>query len=338
MVVAGFKSKSTSPRLWSAESPVLYTVVLSLLGKEGEGLDRVTVRVGFRRLEIRDGVFLINNAALKLKGVNRHEHEYPKGHVVTWEGMIRDILLMKQANINHVRTAHYPDVPEWYDLCDEYGIYVSMRQMSRATAAVTGAESLSHVASWRAAHVARAEAMVHRDKNHPCVILWSLGNEAGQGAILPARGAAIRAIDSSRPIHYEGNSRVADIDSVMYPSVPDVAREASFARKKPYYLCEYGHSMGNAIGNLDDYWGAIYSSPHLMGGCIGNGWIMLFPLGTRTVANSPLMAVTLAISRTMACSSPMAFSFSNREPKPAYLALKKIYQPLTDLVVDGRIR
>jgi beta-galactosidase len=317
-----------APRLWSAESPALYTAILTLRDGAGAQLDRVAARIGFRRIEIRNGVFLFNNVPLKLKGVNRHEHEYRSGHRVTHEGMLEDLMLMKRANVNHVRTAHYPDVPEWYDLCDAYGLYVLDEANVESHGMSFGAASLSHVKSWRAAHEARARAMVHRDKNHPCVILWSLGNEAGPGENFLHEAEAIRAIDRGRPIHYEGNSAVADIDSVMYPSVADVEYEASVNRPRPYYLCEYGHSMGNAVGNLADYWRPILASPHLMGGCIWEWMDHALPAVDRQGREYPAYGGDFGDQPNDGLFITDGLLFFDRTPKPAYWELKKIYQPM----------
>ncbi len=324
--VASLAIEVRTPRLWSAESPELYTAVLTLCDSTGNVLDCVSAKTGFRRVEIRDGVFLINNAPVKLKGVNRHEHEYRTGHTVTREGMIEDILLMKRANVNHVRTAHYPDVPEWYDLCNEYGLYVLDEANVESHGCGYGEESISHFPSWRAAHVERAVAMVHRDKNHPCVVIWSLGNEAGPGENFHHAAGAIRAIDP-RPIHYERNNSIADLDSIMYPSVAHVEREGAAPRSKPFYLCEYGHSMGNAVGNLTDYWAAIEASPFLLGGCIWE-W-MDHALPARDLANGqeyPAYGGDFGDQPNDGLFITDGLLFFNREPKPAYWELKKVYQ------------
>ena len=325
---ARLELKVTAPRLWSAEVPDLYTAVLTLKDSKGKARDRVSARIGFRKIEIRQGVFFINNVALKLKGVNRHEHEYPKGHVVTRAGMIRDIVLMKQCNVNHVRTSHYPDVTEWYDLCDEYGLYVIDEANVESHGLGYGAESISNFPSWRAAHVARAEAMVHRDKNHPCVILWSMGNEAGIGENFVHEAAAIRAIDLSRPVHYEGVSRPADIDSAMYPTIADVEFEASYARPRPYYMCEYAHSMGNAVANLADYWRPIFASPHMMGGCIWEWMDHALPARDKDGREYPAYGGDFGDQPNDGLFITDGLLFFDRQPKPAYWELKKTYQPL----------
>ncbi len=315
-----------SPRLWSAETPWLYTAVLTLkTTATGEVLDTVSARIGFRRVEIRDGVFLLNGIPVKLKGVNRHEHEYRTGHTVTREGMLADLLLMKRANINHIRAAHYPNVPEWYDLCDEYGFYVVDEANLESHGTGNGGASLSHVPSWREAHVARVTAMVHQNKNHPCILFWSLGNEAGPGENFRHAAQAVRAIDS-RPVHYERNNSLAEIDSIMYPSVEYVEREAAGIRSKPFYLCEYAHSMGNAVGNLADYWAAIDSSPHLMGGCIWEWMDHGLPAFDPQGREYPAYGGDFGDEPNDGLFITDGLLFFDRRPKPAYWEVRKIYQ------------
>ena len=366
------------PNLWSAEDPNLYTLVLALTeeaGTAGRVLDVRSCEVGFRRVEIKGGKFLVNGKPVKLRGVNRHEAEPDTGHYVTRERMLADIIRFKQANINHVRTSHYPNAPYWYSLCDRYGIYV----VNEANIETHGTErlregSLSNRADWRPAHIQRATDMVRRDRNHPSVIMWSLGNEAGRGGNFSATAKAVRALDSLRPVHYEGNSGVADVDSVMYPSVSKVEAEAAArARKKPFYLCEYAHSMGNAVGNLADYWRAIESSDHLMGAAVWE-WCdhvvyarerdgRFIPFAATTPQNP---AVAPALPRVIYDATAQAYRvnhtpdsliytyggdfgdqpndglfihdglvFANRVPKPAYAEVKKIYQDLAAVPGSG---
>ena len=186
--------------------------------------------------------------------------------------MIRDLELMKQYNINTVRTCHYPNQPIWYDLCDLYGIFIVDEANVESHGMGFGRESLARVPSWEKAHVDRNERMVQRDKNHPCVVFWSLGNEAGNGPNFAAAAKAIRAIDTSRPIHYEGMNAVTDVDSVMYPSVDWLIGQGKSKSPKPQFICEYAHAMGNSCGNLQEYWDAIESYPRLIGGCIWD-WV-----------------------------------------------------------------
>jgi beta-galactosidase len=261
-----------SPRLWSCEAPHLYRLLLTLKDTGGKTIEVETCRVGFREVELRDSRLWINGAAVLLKGVNRHEHDPDRGRSVRLDTMLKDIELMKQFNVNTVRTSHYPNQPSWYDLCDEYGLFVIDEANVESHGMGYGAESLGHDRTWEAAHVDREISMVHRDKNHPCVIIWSMGNEAGPGRNFQAARDAILAIDPTRPIHYERDNEKADIESVMYPSVEWLDRAGGRESSKPLLMCEYAHAMGNAVGNLGEYWDVIEKHKRLIGGCIWD-WV-----------------------------------------------------------------
>ncbi len=279
-----------NPRLWTAETPYLYTLVLALEDAQGGAVEAVSCRVGFREVGIEDGRLVINGRPVRLYGVNRHEFDPDYGQAVPLERMREDIVLMKRFNINAVRTAHYPNDPRWYDLCDEYGIYV-IDEANIESHGVRGL--LASEPSWQAAFVDRGISMVQRDKNHPSVIIWSLGNESGWGPNFAALSAWIRAFDPTRPIHYEGAQASAedvndprdpaavDFISRMYPKVRDLYDSAADRRWprilqmaqdnrdwRPVLLCEYAHAMGNAVGNLKEYWEEIESDPRLVGGFI----------------------------------------------------------------------
>ncbi|HED65935.1 MAG TPA: DUF4981 domain-containing protein [Planctomycetes bacterium] len=260
------------PALWSAESPTLYRLLLFLEDEGGRALEVETCRVGFREVEIRGELLLINGTPVKLKGVNRHEHDPDRGHAIGRERMIQDIELMKRANVNTVRTSHYPNQPLWYELCDQYGLYVIDEANLESHGMGYGDASLAHDPRWEAAHVDRQVSMVERDKNHPCVILWSMGNEAGPGENFAACREAIRSLDTSRPIHYERDNAKADLDSVMYPSVEWLESAGANGSDRPLLMCEYAHAMGNAVGNLAEYWDTIYRHDRLLGGCIWD-WV-----------------------------------------------------------------
>ncbi|MEN6575241.1 MAG: glycoside hydrolase family 2 TIM barrel-domain containing protein [Phycisphaerales bacterium] len=265
-------SEVKDPLKWTSETPNLYVVVLELLDAEGKTKEVKACRFGFRKIELKDRQFLVNGVSIKLKGVNRHEHDPDRGQAIEIGSMIRDIELMKQNNINTVRTAHYPNRPVWYDLCDLYGIYIIDEANVESHGMGYGRETLGAVESWKMAHVDREIRMVERDKNHPCVVIWSLGNEAGSGPNFEAAAQAIRGLDTSRPIHYERMNSVADIESTMYPSVEGLIASGRSDSPKPFLMCEYAHGMGNAIGNLQEYWDAIESHPRLIGGCIWD-WV-----------------------------------------------------------------
>lgn len=267
------------PQLWNAEQPYLYQLYL-LSGEEV-----LRFQVGFRRVEIENGVFRINGQAVKLKGVNRHDSHPELGQTIPINHMRKDLKLMKQHNINTIRTSHYPNDPRFMDLCDEYGFYVvdeadlECHGMGSAEDWTKGAlHKLSVNPDWKAAFLDRAIRLVERDKNHASVIMWSLGNESGYGENHMAMAEWKRQRDTSRPVHYEGaahgyegnkNTESLDVESRMYSSVEYIEEYARNEDNiKPLFLCEYSHAMGNGPGDLKDYWDIIYKYPKLMGGCV----------------------------------------------------------------------
>ena len=265
-----------SPRLWSAEEPNLYTLLLTLQSALGETLTVERFAVGFRQIEIKDGQMLLNGTAITLCGVNRHDTHPDLGHVTPRAHMLRDMKLMKQHNINCVRTSHYPNDPYWLDLCDEYGLYViDEADLEAHGFGEHGGDwgELSKNADWKEAFVDRAVRLVQRDKNHPSVIIWSLGNESGYGPNHHAMIDAIRALDP-RPIHYESAYETEDyagLDMVshMYTDVPTLIAEGQKTDDlRPFFLCEYAHAMGNGPGSMKDYWDVIDQYPRLLGGCV----------------------------------------------------------------------
>ncbi len=247
-----------SPRQWSAEMPNLYTLIVELRGADGRLVEAVPLCIGFRTTEIKNGLLLVNGAPIKIKGTNRHEHHPERGHYLTREDMLQDIILMKRNNINAVRTCHYPDAPEWYNLCDEYGIYLWDEANIESHGMGYGPESLAKQPEWTEAHLARVSRMAERDKNHPSIIVWSMGNEAGDGVCFNACADWLRTHHPDRPIHYErardNNERNTDIHSWMYSRPAEVARYVARPESRPYILCEYAHAMGNSSGNLKEYW------------------------------------------------------------------------------------
>jgi beta-galactosidase/evolved beta-galactosidase subunit alpha len=276
-----------APEKWSAESPYLYTLLATLKDAAGQTVEVTPVKVGFRQVEIQGGRFLVNGRAIKLKGVNRHEHHPDLGRAVPLETMIQDILLMKRHNINAIRTSHYPDDPRFYDLCDYYGLYL-FDECDLETHGFWPKEWQGNPADepdWRDACVDRMERMLERDKNHPCVIMWSLGNEAGFGRNHLAMAQRARALDPTRPIHYEGDRALAtaDVFSCMYPHVDMIHKigqklEAEVVAEwklkgtgytaRPFVCCEYAHAMGNGPGGLMEYWEAFDKYDSVMGGFI----------------------------------------------------------------------
>ncbi|MBI2302490.1 MAG: DUF4981 domain-containing protein, partial [Armatimonadetes bacterium] len=261
-----------APRLWSAEDPYLYQAVVTLLDATGKVLEVVRQRVGFRSVELRDGNLLVNGQRVLLGGTNRHEFDPRLGRYQTTERMVADIRLMKQFNLNAVRTSHYPNDPRWYDLCDEYGIYLYDEANIESHAVW---DKLTKDPDWEHVFLSRCQGMVERDKNHPSVIVWSLGNESGFGHCHRVCSDWIRAKDRTRLVHYHPaeNDPAVDILGPMYPTVQriiDMAREPG--EQRPVIMCEYAHSMGNSTGNLKEYWDAIRTWPRLQGGFIWD-WI-----------------------------------------------------------------
>jgi beta-galactosidase len=266
------EAKIENPRKWSDEDPYLYIFALTLKDAEGEVVEVESCRVGFREVEIKNGELLVNGESVKLFGVNRHEHDPDHGRAVPVSRMIQDIKILKTHNINAVRTSHYPDDPTWYDLCDEYGIYL-IDEANLETHGVGGL--FSNIPAWNTAFVERAIRMVERDKNHPSVIMWSLGNESGCGPNHAAMAAWMHDYDPTRPVHYEGavgrpvDPYYVDMQSRMYARIPQIIRMATRTDDdRPMVLCEYAHAMGNSVGNLKEYWDAIRSHKRLIGAFI----------------------------------------------------------------------
>lgn len=258
----------SNPELWTAETPYLYTVNFELLDEKGEVQEATTQQYGFRKIEIRNKKVYINNQLVLFKGANRHDIHPQFGKAVPVETMIEDILLYKRFNLNTIRTSHYPNDPKMYALYDYYGLYV----MDEADLECHGNSSISNKESWEGAYVDRIVRMIDRDKNHPAVIFWSLGNESGSGRNFEVARQAAKAIDN-RYIHYEGMNSVADMDSRMYPSIESMIESDKQASEKPFFLCEYAHAMGNAVGNLEEYWDYIENhSNRMIGGCIWD-WV-----------------------------------------------------------------
>ena len=272
--------------LWSAEAPHRYTLVGELKDGKGRTVQTFSTYVGFRKVEIKETpaekdefglagrYYYLNGQPIKLKGVNRHENNVQAGHTVSREQMEHEVFLMKRGNINHVRNCHYPDAPYWYYLCDKYGIYLEDEANIESHEYYYGKQSLSHVPEFRNAHIARNMEMVHATVNHPSVVIWSLGNEAGPGKTFVDCYNAIKAYDTSRPVQYERNNDIVDMGSNQYPSIAWVqgAVQGKYKLKYPFHISEYAHSMGNACGNLIDYWDAIESTNFFMGGAIWD-WV-----------------------------------------------------------------
>ena len=263
--VAALSAKLPQVRRWTAETPELYDLYVTIDGQ------CEMQRIGFKRVEIKHSQLFLNGVSIKLKGANRHDTHTLLGSFTPLDTMVQDILNMKRHNMNCVRTAHYPPDPRFLSLCDEYGLYVvdEADLESHGVVFIEHYDLIAEDPRWEKQHVDRGVRMVERDRNHPSIIFWSLGNEAGYGINFVKMAETIRAIDPSRPIHYERDqeAKTADFYSQMYTSVPDIIAIAKKKDPKPFYLCEYIHAMGQGPGNIEDYWQAIYKYPRLIGGC-----------------------------------------------------------------------
>ncbi len=260
---------------WSAEVPNLYRMALVLKDRDGKVTEATGCRVGFRTTEVKDGLLLVNGKPVLFKGVDRHEHDQYKGHVVSEELMTEDIRLMKANNINAVRTSHYPNDPKWYELCDRYGIYViDEANIESHGMGYRPDRTLGNRPEWIDAHLDRTRRMVERDKNHPSVITWSLGNEAGNGVCFYATYEWIKNRDKSRPVQYERAllDYNTDVYCPMYPGIRYIEKYAQTHHDRPLIMCEYAHAMGNSTGNFKDYWDVIRHYDNLQGGYIWD-WV-----------------------------------------------------------------
>ena len=329
------------PAKWTAETPNLYTAVLTLAG-DAKSAEVLSARIGFRKIEIKNAVFMINGVPVKLKGANRHENWPDTGHYVSEDRMIRDLELLKQVNANHVRTSHYTDDPRWYELADEYGIYL----VAEANVECHGyMHVLDREPRYERSIVDRNVANVENLKNHPSVVVWSLGNECGGGSSFKTALETIKAIDSTRPTHYEpfggGPDLPTDIESHMYTNLADLkAAGVDPNRTKPFYLCEYAHAMNNSMGSMGDYNDLFDKYPTLMGGAIWewedqglwngrnpNHQYMAYGGGFEDFPNDKYFIHKGVV-------------FSDRSPKPNYPELKRAYQWVSFTPVDvahGRI-
>lgn len=325
---------------WTPEEPNVYVLVALLKDKKNKVAEVVSVQTGFRTVEIKDTpasadefnmagrYFYINDQPLKLKGVNRHDTNPTTGHAIPREQMFQEIMMMKRANINHVRTSHYPNDPYFYYLCNKYGIVLESEANIESHEYFYGKESLSHPKEWRKAHVARVMEMIQSFINEPSIAIWSLGNEAGPGKNFVAAYQALKSVDQTRPVQYERNNDIVDMGSNQYPSIDWVrtAVKGKMNIKYPFHISEYAHSMGNAVGNLQDYWDAIESSNYFMGGAIWD-WI-----------DQSMYNYTKDGQRYLAYGGDFGDTpndgqfvmngiiFGDMKPKPQYFEVKKVYQ------------
>lgn len=315
-------------RMWSAEAPHRYVLVAQLLDKKGKVVETVSSYFGFRKVEIKDKVYYLNGQPIKFKGVNRHETHPAQGHTLTHEQMQDEIFLMKRNNINHVRNSHYPPDPHWFYLCDKYGIYLENEANIESHEYYYGKESLSHPKEWEKAHVARVTEMVESTYNAPSIVIWSLGNEGGPGNNFKAAYDHLKTIDKSRPVQYERNNDIVDMGSNQYPSVAWVEKAATgeLNIKYPFHISEYAHSMGNALGNLADYWKAIESSNYICGGAIWD-WV------DQSIYHYTKNGICYEAYGGDFGDYPNdgqfvmnGIIFADRKPKPQLAEVKKVYQ------------
>jgi beta-galactosidase len=329
-MVVSFEKTIPAPDRWTAETPNLYILLITLKDETGKTLESVKHRIGFRTSEIKDGQLLINGKPILVKGVNRHEHDPVTAHVVSRESMLNDIRMMKQNNINTVRTCHYPDDPYWYDLCDQYGMYVIDEANIESHGMGYGAASLAKNPMWKEAHLDRVRRLVERDKNHPSVVIWSMGNEAGDGENFTACYQWIHQRDDTRPVHYERAllGPNTDIYCPMYAGMEHLLEYASKKQSRPLIMCEYAHAMGNSTGNLQDYWDVIESHDQLQGACVWDwvdqGYLKKDKKGREFYAYGGDFGPPGTPSDGNFCCNGLVSA--DRTPHPGLKEVKKVYQ------------
>lgn len=333
---------------WSHESPKLYTTLITLKDSKGRIVESTACNTGFRRVEIKDGILLLNGERVMINGVNIHEHNPATGHVLTRELMLKDIDLMKQHNINAVRTSHYPQPTEWYDLCDIHGILLVDEANIEAHGCGTGwHESYpefhpSHREEWKGTHHDRVRSMVERDKNHPSIIIWSMGNESSDGEVYGEMYAWIHERDKRRPVQLEQGYGGAHTDIIcpMYSPFSELEYYASRELAKPYILCEYAHAMGNSTGNLREFYDIINSSPHMQGGFIWD-WVdqgidAVGRDGRHYWAYGGDYGAWMYTHDENFCCNGLVLP--DRTPHPGLMEVKKVYQDIEFELVDGKVR
>ncbi|MBR5595338.1 MAG: DUF4981 domain-containing protein [Alistipes sp.] len=345
-----FSKSIAKVALWSYEQPNLYTTVVALRGANGDIIEATSCRTGFRKVEIREGQLLLNGKRIMINGVNIHEHNPATGHVVNRELMLKDIALMKQFNINAVRTSHYPQPTEWYDLCDEYGILLVDEANIEAHGCGTDYHSSydnfhpSHREEWKGTHHDRVRAMVERDKNHPSVIIWSMGNESSDGEVYGEMYEWIHQRDKTRFVQLEQGygGPHTDIICPMYPDMNDFRRYAERENmRKPYIMCEFAHAMGNSTGNFREFFDIMKLGPHMQGGFIWD-WV---DQGIDAVGRDgrhywayggDFGAWMYPHDENFCCNGVV---LPDRTPHPGLYEVKKVYQDIEfELLENGKLR
>lgn len=323
-----------NPAKWSDETPYLYTLLLTLKDAAGQVTQVERSRVGFRKVEVLNGQICVNGRPITFRGINRHEHDPDTGHTITEDSMLQDLQLMKQHNINAVRTSHYPNHPRWYELCDELGIYL-IDEANIESHAVW--DRLARDPEWETAFMERVTRMVARDKNHPSILIWSLGNESGYGPNFVAAANWIHAHDPTRLVHYHPADNAPEVDLLapMYPAVDQIIAMAQDPTEtRPIVMCEYAHAMGNSPGGLREYWDAIARYPRLQGGFIWD-WV---DQGIRQVTETgePWFAYGGDFG-----DEPNDGTFClngvvdpDREPHPSLWEVQRVYAPLSFAAVN----
>jgi len=334
-----FSFSGTIPKVatWNAEQPNLYDFIITAKDENGKLLGVTGSKIGFRKVEIKDARFMVNGMSVLFKGTNRHEHDDTEGHVISKESMIKDIQLMKQFNINSVRASHYPNDPLWYKLCDQYGLYL-VDEANIETHAM-GAEwqgwfdkskHPAYLPEWAPAHMDRITRLLERDKNHPSIVMWSMGNECGNGPVFYEAYKWIKQRDNTRFIMFEqaGENVNTDVVGPMYPGINSMKEYADAKKERPYIMCEYSHAMGNSNGNFQEYWDIIMGSKHMQGGFIWD-WVDQ-GMKTKTADGRTFWAYggdlggyALQNDENFCANGLIS---ANRIPHPGLYEVKKVYQ------------
>ncbi|MDR2840059.1 MAG: DUF4981 domain-containing protein [Paludibacter sp.] len=337
---SSFTQKVSAPHLWSNETPYLYTLLITLKDKSGKIIEATSSKIGFRKVEIKNAQLLVNGKAVLVRGVNIHEHNPITGHVQNEETMRRDIALMKQHNINAVRMSHYPQSTLWYKLCDEYGLFLC--DEANIESHDMGAEwqnwfdkskHPAYLPQWAAAHKDRIVRMMERDKNHPSVIVWSMGNECGNGQVFHDMYKWLKQRDNTRPVQFEqaGENENTDIVCPMYPGMESMKRYAAKTdATRPYIMCEYSHAMGNSNGNFQEYFDVISTAPQMQGGFIWDwvdqGIAATDDSGRKYFAYGGDIGGYQYTHDQNFCANGLITP--DRKPHPALAEVKKVYQDI----------
>lgn len=342
------------PALWSAEAPNLYQVIIRLKDSRGRVVEVITQRVGFRKIEIKNGQLLVNGQAVLIKGINRHETDPVTGHVISKENMLRDVRLMKKFNINAVRTSHYPNATYWLQLCDQYGLYV----IDEANIESHGmgydlSYTMANRPTWEKAHVERVERLIQRDRNHPSVIIWSMGNEAGNGYNFYRAYLRMKELDQSRPVQYEravnnyGEMRFDWNTDLIVPMYASPSAMKNYAMKnpkpqRPFIQCEYAHAMGNSLGNFKEYWDIIRANKGIFQGgfiwdFVDQCFVKINNKGDTVYTYGGDYEPKEAITDWNYASK--GIFYADRTPYPHAWEMKKVYQDIhSSLLGDQRIK